>query len=275
MTADPMLLLQMLVLLLVIGALAGVLAGLLGVGGGIVLVPAFFYAFSALGYDGPQLMQMCLATSLATIIVTSVRSVMSHNKKGAVDWEILRGWAPGIVVGAIIGVMVASNLRSVTLQMVFGVLSLVIGAYMGLGKADWRLGQAMPKGIARVILSPMMGFLSVLMGIGGGSFGVPLMSLFNTPIHRAVATAAGFGVTIAVPSVIGFLFLPIDAALRPPFTVGAVNMVAFFIIIAMTLLTTPIGVRIAHAMDPKPLKRVFAVFLTLVALNMLRKALGL
>ncbi len=275
MTADPMLLLQMLVLLLVIGALAGVLAGLLGVGGGIVLVPAFFYAFSALGYDGPQLMQMCLATSLATIIVTSVRSVMSHNKKGAVDWEILRGWAPGIVVGAIIGVMVASNLRSVTLQMVFGVLALVIGAYMGLGKADWRLGQAMPKGIARVILSPMMGFLSVLMGIGGGSFGVPLMSLFNTPIHRAVATAAGFGVTIAVPSVIGFLFLPIDAALRPPFTVGAVNMVAFFIIIAMTLLTTPIGVRIAHAMDPKPLKRVFAVFLTLVAINMLRKALGL
>lgn len=274
MSADPMLLLQMLILLLVIGAVAGVLAGLLGVGGGIVLVPAFFYAFSALGYDGPQLMQMCLATSLATIIVTSVRSVMSHNKKGAVDWEILRGWAPGIVVGAIIGVMVASNLRSVTLQVVFGVLALVIGAYMGLGKADWRLGQAMPKGILRVILSPMMGFLSVLMGIGGGSFGVPLMSLFNTPIHRAVATAAGFGVTIAVPSVIGFLLLPIDAAHRPPFTIGAVNLVAFFIIIAMTLLTTPIGVKIAHAMDPKPLKRVFAVFLTLVALNMLRKALG-
>ena len=100
------------------------------------------------------------------------------------------------------------------------------------------------------------------------------MSLFGTPIHRAVATAAGFGVTIAVPSVIGFLLLPIDPAHRPPFTVGAVNMVAFFIIIAMTLMTTPIGVRIAHAMDPKPLKRVFAVFLTLVALNMLRKALG-
>lgn len=274
MTADPMLLLQMLVLLLVIGALAGVLAGLLGVGGGIVLVPAFFYAFTALGYDGPQLMQMCLATSLATIIVTSVRSVMSHNKKGAVDWDILRGWAPGIVIGAIVGVLVASSLRSVTLQVVFGVLALVIGAYMGLGKADWRLGQAMPKGPLRAVLSPMMGFLSVLMGIGGGSFGVPLMSLFNTPIHRAVATAAGFGVTIAVPSVIGFLFLPIDAAYRPPFTIGAVNMVAFFIIIAMTLLTTPIGVRIAHAMDPKPLKRVFAVFLTLVALNMLRKALG-
>lgn len=268
------LLLMMLGLLMVIGALAGVLAGLLGVGGGIVLVPAYFYAFQTLGYGGPQLMQMCLATSLATIIVTSLRSVMSHNKKGAVDWEILRGWGPGIVIGAILGMLVAASLRSTTLQGIFGVLALVIGLYMGFGRAEWRLGQAMPKGLGRVILSPAMGFLSVLMGIGGGSFGVPLMSLFNTPIHRAVATAAGFGVIIAVPSVIGFLFLPIEAAHRPPLTIGAVNLVAFAVTIAMTLITTPWGVKLAHAMDPKPLKRVFALFLTLVALNMLRKAFG-
>ncbi len=271
---DTMLLMQMLALLLVIGAFAGVLAGLLGVGGGIVLVPAFFYAFQTLGYEGPQLMQVCLATSLATIIVTSLRSVLSHNKKGAVDWDILKTWAPGIAIGAVLGVLVASSLRSTTLQGVFGVLGIVIGAYLGLGRAHWRLGQAMPKGIARAILSPIVGFLSVLMGIGGGSFGVPLMSLYNTPIHRAVATAAGFGITIAVPSVIGFLFLTIAPEHRPPYTLGAVNLVAFFIVIAMTLITAPWGVKLAHAMDPKPLKRVFAVFLTLVALNMLRKALG-
>ncbi len=269
---DTMLLIQMLVLLIVIGGIAGVLAGLLGVGGGIVLVPAFFYAFQTLGYDGPQLMQVCLATSLATIIVTSVRSVLSHNKKGAVDWDILRGWVIGIAIGAVLGVLVASSLRSVVLQGIFGLLALVIGAYMGLGRAHWRLGQAMPKGILRAILSPMVGFLSVLMGIGGGSFGVPLMSLYNTPIHRAVATAAGFGVIIAVPSVIGFLFL--DVADAPPFTLGAVNGPAFLVVIAMTLLTAPLGVKLAHSMDPKPLKRVFAVFLALVALNMLRKALG-
>ena len=271
---DTMLLLQMLVLLLVIGALAGVLAGLLGVGGGIVLVPCFFYAFQTLGYGGPQLMQMCLATSLATIIVTSMRSVLGHNRKGAVDWEILRSWAPGIAVGAIVGVLVASSLRSTTLQAVFGVLGIVIGAYMGLGRSEWRLGDAMPRGIRRVILSPLVGFLAVLMGIGGGSFGVPLMSLYNVAIHRAVATAAGFGVLIAVPSVIGFLFLEIPADVRPPFTLGAVNGVAFLVVIAMTLVTAPLGVRLAHSMDPKPLKRVFAVFLTLVALNMLRKAWG-
>lgn len=269
-----MLLAQMLGLLLVIGALAGVLAGLLGVGGGIVLVPAFFYAFQTLGYGGPQLMQLCLATSLATIIVTSVRSVLSHNKKGAVDWNILRGWGPGIVVGAVIGVLVASSLRTEALQALFGFLGMVIGVYLGLGRSEWRLGDAMPKGGLRAALSPVVGFLSVLMGIGGGSFGVPLMSLYNTPIHRAVATAAGFGVIIAVPSVLGFLFLDIDAGHRPPMTIGAVNLIAFGIVVAMTLITAPWGVRLAHAMDPKPLKRVFAVFLTLVALNMLRKALG-
>jgi uncharacterized membrane protein YfcA len=269
------LLLMMLGLLMAIGAIAGVLAGLLGVGGGIVLVPSYFYAFQTLGYDGPQLMQMCLATSLATIIVTSLRSVHSHNKKGAVEWSSLRGWGPGIVGGAIVGVLVAASLRSATLQGIFGVLALVIGAYMGLGRSEWRLGQQMPRGIARLVISPMVGFLSVLMGIGGGSFGVPLMTLFATPIHRAVATAAGFGVIIAVPAVIGFLFVSIDPAQRPPMTLGAVNLVAFAITIAMTLMTTPLGVKLAHAMDPKPLKRVFAVFLTLVALNMLRKAIGL
>ncbi|WP_299560031.1 sulfite exporter TauE/SafE family protein [uncultured Sulfitobacter sp.] len=270
---ETMLLIQMALLLLVIGAFAGLLAGLLGVGGGIVLVPAFFYAFQTLDYGGAELMQMCLATSLATIIVTSVRSVLSHNKKGAVDWQILRTWAPGIVIGAVIGMLTVSSLRSNTLQAIFGVLALVIGLYMGFGRSEWRLGQAMPKGAIRAALSPVVGFLSVLMGIGGGSFGVPLMTLYNTPIHRAVATAAGFGVLIAVPSVIGFLFVGMDPATRPPLTIGSVNLVAFILVIAMTLITAPLGAKLAHAMDPKPLKRVFAVFLVLVALNMLRKAL--
>lgn len=268
---ETALLVQMLVLLAVIGAFAGVLAGLLGVGGGIVLVPAFFYAFQTLGYDGPGLMQMCLATSLATIIVTSLRSVHGHNKKGAVDWDILRTWAPGIVIGAVLGMLVVAQLRSSTLQAIFGILALIVGLYMGFGRKDWRLGPAMPTGALRAALSPGVGFLSVLMGIGGGSFGVPLMSLFGVPIHRAVATAAGFGVLIAVPAVIGFLLVDLQGPV-PPFTIGAVNLIAFGVIIAMTLITAPLGVKLAHAMDPGPLKRVFAVFLVLVALNMLRKA---
>ena len=260
------------VLLMAVGAFAGVLAGLLGVGGGIILVPAFFYVFQALGYPDFQLMQVCLATSLATIIVTSIRSVMAHQKKGAVDMDILRSWAPGIVVGAVIGFFIASSLRSATLQMIFGLLAIIVGLYMTFGKAHWRVGDAMPTGVARIVLSPVIGFLSVLMGIGGGSFGVPTMSLYNVPIHRAVATAAGFGVIIAVPSVIGFL--TVDLLSPPPFTIGAVNLPAFILVIAMTLITAPWGAALAHRMDPKPLKRVFGVFLILVAINMLRKAVG-
>ncbi|MBV7378489.1 sulfite exporter TauE/SafE family protein [Maritimibacter dapengensis] len=259
-------------LLLGIGALAGVLAGLLGVGGGIVLVPAFYYTFSGLGYDSPELMQICLATSLATIIVTSARSVSSHNKKGAVEWSILRGWAPGIVIGAVIGVLVAAQLRSTTLQGIFGGLGFTIGLYMLFGRNRWQLADEMPGLGLRSALSTLVGFLSVLMGIGGGSFGVPIMTLHGVPIHRAVATAAGFGAIIAIPSVIAFLFVKI--AVAPPWTVGAVNLPAFLVVIAMTTLTAPLGAKIAHGLDPKPLKRVFGVFLLVIAGNMLRKSLG-
>ncbi|WP_171909611.1 sulfite exporter TauE/SafE family protein [Rhodobacter sp. 24-YEA-8] len=267
-------LLPLVALLFVVGALAGIIAGLLGVGGGIVLVPAFFYVFTALGYGGPQVMQVCLATSLATIIFTSIRSVMAHNRKGAVDWEVLKTWAPGIVIGAILGMLAASQMRSDALQAIFGVLGMVVGLYMAFGRQSWRIADTMPTGPVRAVQSSVLGFLSVLMGIGGGSFGVPLMTLYGVPIHRAVATASGFGITIAVPSVIGFLLMPLDPATRPPLTLGAVNLPAFVVVIGITMVTTSYGVKLAHAMDPKPLKRIFAVFLIFVAANMLRKALG-
>lgn len=269
---DPMLLAQMAGLLLIIGAIAGVVAGLLGVGGGIVLVPAFFYAFTALGYGSDHLMQVCLATSLATIVVTSAKSVRAHHARGAVDWDILRGWAPGIALGAIVGVVAAANLSSVALQGIFGVLGVSVGLYLAFGREKWRLGDTMPKGVGRAVTAPGLGFLSVLMGIGGGSFGVPMMTLYGVAIHRAVATASGFGMVIAVPSVAGFLLIWPDDA--PPYTLGAINLPAFLIVIATTYVTTGWGVKLAHAMNPKPLKRVFAVFIMLMAGNMLRKALG-
>lgn len=266
-------LLPLAALLVAIGAFAGVVAGLLGVGGGIVLVPAFLYTFTALGYTGPQIMQVCLATSLATIVFTSIRSLRAHRAKGAADLDILRGWAPGIAVGAVAGVLVAGSLKTTALMLVFGVLGTVVGLYLAFGHDDWRLGDHMPKGIGRALTAPVIGFLSVLMGIGGGSFGVPLMRLYGVPIHRAVGTASGFGIVIALPSVTGFLLQGWNAPGRPPFTIGLVNLPAFLIVIGVTMVTTTWGVRLAHAMNPKPLKRVFAGFIIIVALNMLRKAL--
>lgn len=266
-------LLPLAALLFAIGALAGVIAGLLGVGGGIVLVPAFLYTFTALGYAGPHIMQVCLATSLATIVFTSFRSLRGHMAKGAADMEILRGWAPGIAVGAIVGVLVAGSMKTQALMVIFGVLGTIVGLYLAFGHDNWRLGNRMPTGIGRAVSSALIGFLSVLMGIGGGSFGVPLMRLYGVPIHRAVGTASGFGLVIALPSVIGFLLQGWGSPDRPPLTIGLVNVPAFLIVIFVTMVTTTWGVRLAHAMDPKPLKRVFAAFIIIVALNMLRKAL--
>lgn len=257
--------------LALVGAFAGILAGLLGVGGGIVLVPAFFYLFSAAGYGSDDLMQICLATSLATIVVTSARSVMAHNRKGAVDWQILKDWALGIAIGAVFGVLTVAQLRTQTLQIIFGVLVMVIAAYMLLGKSSWRLAETMPQGPVKYVLSGLTGFISVLLGIGGGSIGVPLMTLHGVPIHRAVATAAGFGGLIAAPSALLFLFTPATGA--PPYTMGSVNIPAFVIVIAMTILTAPIGAALAHRTEPARLKKIFALFLALVALNMLRKSL--
>lgn len=256
--------------LVVIGAFAGVLAGLLGVGGGIVLVPAFFFLFSHLGYGGEFVMQLCLGTSLATIVVTSMRSLQAHNRKGAVDWELLKRWAWGIAVGAVVGGFVASALRSDVLQAIFGVLGMAVALYLAFGKPSWVLAPAMPQGGLRAGYASLLGLLSVLMGIGGGSLGVPLMSVHSVPIHRAVATAAGFGLAISVPALPGFLLVDIPADARPPLTLGAISLPAFLIVIAMTLITTPYGAKLAHAMDARPLKRVFAAFLALVSLNMLR-----
>ncbi|MFQ1701327.1 sulfite exporter TauE/SafE family protein [Loktanella agnita] len=258
-------------LLLLSGAVSGVLAGLLGVGGGIVLVPAFFYVFGALGFGGPDLMQLCLGTSLATIIVTSIRSTLAHDRKGAVDWAILKSWVPGIVVGALLGMLVASRLSSTVLQAMFGGLAAIVGLYLAFGQEHWRVGQRMPGGIIRVVMSSVMGFFSVLMGIGGGSFGVPIMTAFNVPIHKAVGTAAGFGLAIAVPSVAGFLFTQVTAA--PPLTVGSVNLIAFGLVVLMTVLTAPFGATLAHRTDAGALRRIFGFFLIIVALNMLRDVL--
>lgn len=260
--------------LLLVGVFAGVLAGLLGVGGGIVIVGALFYVFTALDYPPETMMHVCVATSLATIVMTSARSLHSHWKRGAVDTAILKGWSPGIVLGAILGVLAADVLKSGTLMILFAAIAFLVAIHMSFGKQEWRLADAPPAGGKRFGISGVVGFLSTMMGIGGGTFGVPLLTLFNVPVHRAVATAAGFGLVIAIPAVIGFVLAGLGEPDRPPFTLGYVNLPAFAIIVPMTVLSAPWGVKLAHSMNPRPLKLLFALFLAITALNMARKALG-
>ncbi|MEO1612770.1 MAG: sulfite exporter TauE/SafE family protein [Pseudomonadota bacterium] len=260
--------------LLLTGAFAGALAGLLGVGGGIVIVGALFYVFSSLSYPAETMMHVCVATSLATIVATSARSLQAHWKRGAVDIGLLKGWAPGIVVGAGLGVLAAEAMKSEILMLIFAVAAFLVALHMAFGSASWRLADAPPKGAKQIGVSGGVGFLSTLMGIGGGTFGVPLLTLFNIPVHRAVATSAGFGLIIALPSALGFIAAGWGAEARPPFTFGYVNLPAFAIIVPMTVLCAPYGARLAHGMNPRPLKLIFALFLAITAVNMGRVALG-
>ncbi|MEO0342227.1 MAG: sulfite exporter TauE/SafE family protein [Pseudomonadota bacterium] len=264
-------LLPLLGLLLAAGAISGLLAGLLGVGGGMVLVPAFFYIFVSLGHEFEGVMQVCLASSLATIIVTSSLSVFTHHRNGTVLWSILQSWALPVGLGAIAGMLTANSLRNDALIVIFAVLALGLSALMTFGGAFKPKEVEMPKGLKRLGFGLGTGFLSTLMGIGGGSIATPIMLVHGVSIHKAISTAAGFGFIIAVPAVAGFLLSPTSPE-APIGTIGAVNLPAVLIVLSASILTTPYGAKLTHRIDTKRLKRVFGLFLALVALNMMRRA---
>lgn len=254
------------------GAVAGIISGLLGIGGGIVLVPAFYYVFSMLGYTPEQLMQICVATSTGTIIVTSLRSVTSHHKRGAVSLELIRTWGPFVALGSVLGVLAAASLRSHQLQLIFGGIGVALGLYMLIGKPSWRIAEQLPGRALGGVYGTIIGFFSAMMGIGGGSFTVPLLTAYSVPPHRAVGTSPGFGLLISIPGFIVFLLTGWGIEGKPPGTFGYVNLPAVFLIMGVSLLTVPVGVKLAHSLSPARLRLVFALTVLLLAGNMLRKA---
>ncbi len=263
-----MALLPLILGLLAAGAIAGVLAGLFGVGGGAILVPVLYQVFEIIGVDESVRMHLAVATSLATIIPTTIRAMMKHHEKGAVDYEILRAWVPGIIIGVVIGSFIAKVVSGDVLALVFAIFAMAIALNMGLVKESWTLGKPVPKRLGGTALAGTMGVLSTLMGLGGGAFGVTALSLFGVPIHRAVATAAGFGLAISIPGALGYVISGWEVAARPPFSIGYVNLIGFALIVPATVLTAPIGVRLAHSLDRRMLRRLFAVFLALMSARM-------
>jgi len=250
------------------GLFAGLAAGLFGIGGGAVIVPVLYLLFTGLGYEDSA-MHVAVATSLATIILTSGRSVMAHNKLGAVDWQVLKTWTPWIVVGAIAGQLLAGVISGRALTAIFGVMAFVLAAQLYFGRPDWRLAEDMPGGAVRAGAGGFIGALSALMGIGGGTFGVSLMTVCGRTIHQAVATAAGFGIAIGLPSAITAVIVGWGREGLPPFSLGHVNLVAFGLISALTVTMAPIGARLAHTLNAELLKKLFAVLLAIVACRML------
>ena len=254
------------------GAFAGLIAGLFGIGGGVVMVPALYFAFGLLGYDDGPRMQVAVGTSLAVIVATSLRSVTSHAKRGAVDGQVLRTFIPWIVVGALIGGFVADIVPGRALTALFGVTALLLSAQFFFGRPDWKLADDLPTGPARAGLGSLIGLLSSLMGIGGGVFGVTMMTLCGRSIHKAVGTAAGFGVAIGVPGALGFILWGWNEAGRPPLSLGYVNMLGFAILAASAFFLAPVGASLAHKLPANTLKRLFAIGLTVTAISLIREA---
>lgn len=256
------------------GLFAGFVGGLFGIGGGAVIVPALYYVFTAIGVDESVRMHVAIGTSLSTIISTSWRSLAAHTKAGAVDYDVLKSWGPWISLGAVIGAIAAGLADTDALLLVFGAGLLLVSAQMAFASPDWRLFSDMPRGAARAGAASGIGLLSALMGIGGGAFGVTVMTLCGKPIHRAVATASGFGAAIALPAALGYVVAGWGREELPPWSLGFVSLPGFVLVALLTALTAPIGARLAHRLPQRTLKRAFAVLLALVALNMLRETVS-
>jgi len=238
-----------------------------------VIVPVLFFLLSGLGFEGTA-QHVAVATSLATIIATSSRSVVAHHAHGAVDWSVLKGWGPWIVLGALGGMVLASFMSGRALTAIFGVVALVIALQFFFGRPDWRLADDMATGVNRAGLGGAMGGLSALMGIGGGTFGVSLMTMSGRAMHQAVGTAAGFGVAIGVPGAIAAIVTGWGKAGLPPGSLGYVNLPAFVLISALTVTMAPVGAALAHKMDGAVLKKWFGVLLAVVAARMLYSSIG-
>lgn len=257
--------------LIAAGLVAGTLAGLLGVGGGIVLVPVLYHVFTALGIDEAVRMHLAVGTSFATIIPTSIRSVRAHARRGAVDFALLRQWAPAVFLGTTLGTLIAGRVSGSALTFIFASLVLMVAAHLAFGRETWRLGAAMPKSAPAQALAAAIGGVSAFMGIGGGTFAVPAMTLYGFPIHRAVATSSGLGILIAIPGTLGYILNGCSAPGLPPGSLGYVNLIGFILLTPMTALAAPYGARLAHSLPRGALKRAFALFLALTALRMFWK----
>lgn len=248
--------------------LAGIIAGLLGVGGGIVIVPVLFWIFTFARFPDALGMHMAVATSLATIIATSISSMRAHHKRGAVDFALLRRWAPALALGALGGGLAARFFEPAVLTGIFGFVGLLFAANLAMPR-NLVIAETLPRTPVQAALAAVIGFVSSLMGIGGGTLGVTALTAFSYPIHRAVGTASAFGLAIAVPAVVGFVVSGWDVPGRPPLSLGYVSIAAAAIILPFTTAFAPLGARLAHALEPVWVKRAFALFLALTALKML------
>lgn len=257
------------------GCLSGFLAGLLGVGGGIIVVPILYLLFPALGVAEEVRMHIAVGTSLATVIPNAITSARSHHKKGSLDVELLRKLGPAIFLGVVGGCVFGGKSSGQVLILIFATLALLVAFYMTFRRDSWYFDCDLTRSFwVRTPTGLFIGWFSVLMGIGGGTLSVPILSLFNIDMRRAVGTASAIGILIGIPGLIGFIVAGWNNPLLPPLSLGYCSLIGFAMIVPSSMLMVQHGVRMAHSVDPAILRKVFGLFLLATSIKMYFSALG-
>lgn len=259
--------------LITTGIFAGILAGLLGVGGGIVIVPVLFFLFQSFGVSADTAMIVATATSLSTIIPTSISSIRSHHKKGNVDFDLLKRWGIFILAGVLMGSMLVTRIDGKMLTMLFGIIATLSALNMLFRTHKTALFNELPNKLGQAMMGGSIGLLSSMVGIGGGTISVPLLTLYNYPVHKAVGTAAAIGLMISLPGALTMLIMGTTPNDAPIGTFGLVNLIGFMCIVPLTVLCAPIGASLATKLDAVKLKRVFSVILLITGVRMLGQLL--
>ncbi len=255
--------------LAVMGGLAGVMAGLLGIGGGALIVPVLVIVFEGQGVNPDIIMQTALGTSLATIVFTAISSILAHQRRGALDWRIFWRITPGIVVGGLLGAAIAKGLSSRTLHIMFVVFMFAVAAQFARGTMAAAAHRRLPGRVGTAAAGTVIGVASALFGIGGGSLSVPFMTWCSVPVRQAIGTSAAIGLPIAVSSTIGYIVAGFGDPRLPPHSVGYVVLPAFIGIVIASMLAAPFGARLAHRLSEITLRRIFALFVTILGVRML------
>ena len=255
---------QLIIELALLGLCTGFLAGLLGIGGGMLMVPFMTFILSAKGYPPDYTVKMAVATSLATICFSSLSSVRAHHKRGAVLWHVARLLAPGILLGSLLGAQVAVALPGKVLSVLFALFVAFSATQMFLDRKP-KPTRTLPGGLAMFGVGGLIGGLSALVGAGGAFVSVPFMTWCNVKIHNAVGTSSALGFPIALAGTLGYIWAGQGLPQMPPGSVGYLYLPGLFIISLASMSTAPLGARTAHRMDIRPLKKVFAAVLYLLA----------
>jgi uncharacterized membrane protein YfcA len=258
----------LLLLLAAAGLAGGFLSGLLGIGGGGVLVPVLYEVFGVIGVPEDVRMHVTLGTTLGVIAPTVLRSFAAHRARGSVDIDVVKRMGPWIFVGVVLGIVIADNASSVALRGVWVVFGTALAIKMALGRDDWQIGSELPRPPWLEAAAFLIGLISTLMGIGGATFTVPLLTLYGRPMLQAVGTATGIGAIIAIPAIVGYVISGWNEPGLPALSLGYVNLGAC-LIAALSVFAAPYGVKLAHRISRRTSELAFAAFLACVVLRFL------